>query len=345
MEQKKRLTATKKAIEIFRSEHPSFTDEYLSLTVKRVYPGVYSAENDLVVGLEVLKEIYRRQDELTPESFEAVLREMVDGRQLVRYSEEAIKWSQTWNKVQSLLDQIYKDAQEKTVYLSQYPLYNEEIVREYFESECKRREKTLAQEFFYLLNNIAMREAGEMSGFYLPFHCYAEPNGDVVFTKNSRGKSDYDENGNPLVSEKEVEARKNKSTSQTNSGCLGMLMLLISQCIFVFLVCFVFSSCGTKQTQQQCPYPEDTFVIHGSVLKNVDSMEYYNAQAAHGDARAQYIMAASYYCTAEVQPLPVGIARVRTRAEADSLLDAAAAQGYKPAINTRECFRECRGEE
>ena len=72
---------------------------------------------------------------------------------------------------------------------------------------------------------------------------------------------------------------------------------------------------------------------------------YYNALAAQGDARAQYIMAASYYCAAEAQPLPVGITRVRTRAEADSLLDAAANQGYKPAIKTRECFRECRGEE
>ena len=82
-----------------------------------------------------------------------------------------------------------------------------------------------------------------------------------------------------------------------------------------------------------------------AVLKNVDSMEYYNALAAQGDARAQYIMAASYYCSAEAQPLPVGITRVRTRAEADSLLDAAANQGYKPAIKTRECFRECRGDE
>ena len=115
--------------------------------------------------------------------------------------------------------------------------------------------------------------------------------------------------------------------------------------LFIFTAALLLCACGTKQTQQQCPYSEDTFVIHGSLLKNVDSMEYYNALAAQGDARAQYIMAASYYCNAEVQPLPVGITRVRTRAEADSLLDAAAAQGYKPAINTRECFRECRGEE
>ena len=41
-------------------------------------------------------------------------------------------------------------------------------------------------------------------------------------------------------------------------------------------------ACGTKQTQQQCPYTEDTFPIYGHVLKNVDSMEYYSAHAAQG---------------------------------------------------------------
>lgn len=118
----------------------------------------------------------------------------------------------------------------------------------------------------------------------------------------------------------------------------------MKQTLFIFAAALLLCACGTKQTQQHCPYQEDSFPIHVSVLKNVDSMEYYNALAAQGDARAQYIMAASYYCTGEVQPLPVGITRVRTRAEADSLLDAAAAQGYKPAIKTREYFRECRGD-
>ena len=114
--------------------------------------------------------------------------------------------------------------------------------------------------------------------------------------------------------------------------------------LFIFFASVFFCACGTKQTQQQCPYQEDSFPIHGSVLKNVDSMEYYNSKAAEGDARALYIMAASYYCNGEVQPLPVEITRVRTRHEADSLLDLAAEQGYKPAIKTRECFKECRGE-
>ena len=115
--------------------------------------------------------------------------------------------------------------------------------------------------------------------------------------------------------------------------------------LFIFTTCLLLFACGTKQQEaKQTPYTEEEYVIRGSVLQNPDSMEYYNAKAAEGDARAQYIMAASYYCSAEAQPLPVGITRVRTRAEADSLLDSAANQGYKPAIKTRECFRECRGE-
>ena len=112
--------------------------------------------------------------------------------------------------------------------------------------------------------------------------------------------------------------------------------------LFIVPLCFIAVACGTKQ--KQTPYTEEEFAIHGSVLKSVDSMEYYSAKAAEGDARAQYIMAASYYCNAEVQPLPVGIKRVRSQVEADSLLQEAAAQGYKPAIKTIECFRECRGE-
>jgi len=43
--------------------------------------------------------------------------------------------------------------------------------------------KTLAQKFYTLLNNRALYDTDQISGFVLPFHCYSEPNGDVVFTK------------------------------------------------------------------------------------------------------------------------------------------------------------------
>lgn len=91
--------------------------------------------------------------------------------------------------------------------------------------------------------------------------------------------------------------------------------------LLILPICFLFVACGNKP--KQCPYTEEEYPIRGFVLKSVDSMEYYSALATQGDARAQYIMAGSYYCNAEVQPLPVGIKRVRSREEADSLLEAA----------------------
>ena len=115
--------------------------------------------------------------------------------------------------------------------------------------------------------------------------------------------------------------------------------------LFIFTTCLLLFACGTKQQEaKQTQYTEEEYVIRGSVLQNPDSMDYYAALANEGDARGLYIMAASYYCAGQAQPLPVGITRVRTRHEADSLLDLAAEQGYKPAIKTRECFKECRGE-
>ena len=114
--------------------------------------------------------------------------------------------------------------------------------------------------------------------------------------------------------------------------------------LFIFAACALLCACGSKPEQKQCLYEEEEYVIRGSVLQNPDSMDYYAALANEGDARGLYVMAASYYCNGEVQPLPVEITRVRTRHEADSLLDLAAEQGYRPAIKTRECFKECRGE-
>ena len=121
--------------------------------------------------------------------------------------------------------------------------------------------------------------------------------------------------------------------------------MIMKHNIFLVIVSILLVGCGSKPAQNQCPYTEEEFTIHGSVLSNPDSMEYYSALAEQGDARALYIMAASYYCNDQVQPLPIDIKRVRTRVEADSLLNVAAEQGYKPAIKTRECFKDCRGDE
>ena len=89
MEEKKRLTATKTAISKFREEHPGFTDEHLALSVENVYPNLY--EDNLEVAIEIVKELYRRQEPWTDDSFVTLLKEMTEGRKLVRFGIEERK--------------------------------------------------------------------------------------------------------------------------------------------------------------------------------------------------------------------------------------------------------------
>ena len=236
MEEKKRLTATKSAIAKFREEHPNYTDEYLASLVENIYPDMYL--DNLEVSIEIVKELYRRQEDLTDESFVDLLREMTEGRKLVRYGKEVIRTGQIMAKVHQLLDEIYHDAHEKTVFWSQYTLSQDSDVKQHFEELCKQKGRTLAQQLYAEFNNRALYEAGELSGFILPFHCYSESNGDVVFTKIKRSKNDYDGNGHSLVSEKEAIRRPADVSKQSSNkgGCLGIVLfglLILSIIVFV----------------------------------------------------------------------------------------------------------------
>ena len=232
MEEKKRLTATKSAIAKFREEHPGFTDEHLALSVENVYPGLY--EDNLEVAIEIVKELYRRQESWTDDSFAALLKEMTEGRKLVRFGIEERKNARVIAKVQPFIERLYKEAQERTIYLSECPEYQDEDIKEYFENVYADKGKTLAQKFFSILNNRALYDTDQVTGFVLPFHCYSEPNGDVVFTKNKRSKDDYDEKGNSVVSVVEVIKRSSeRKTSSDKGGCLGVVAMFIIM-LFIF---------------------------------------------------------------------------------------------------------------
>ena len=213
----KRLTATKGAIETFRKEHPHFTDEYLASCVDR------------------------RQEEWTDVSFVSLLQEMTEGRKLVRFGIEERKQARVRAKVNPFIERIYKEAQERTIYLSECPEYQDEEVKQYFEDVYSDKGKTLAQKFYTLLNNRALYDTDQISGFVLPFHCYSEPNGDVVFTKNRRTKDDYDANGNSIRSESDLLRYNKQSSTETSmpnkGGCLGILLALIlfSSLVITFL--------------------------------------------------------------------------------------------------------------
>ena len=224
MEEKKRLTATKTAIAKYREQHPSFTDEHLAALVESTYPKLY--EDNLEVAIEIVKELYRRQEPWTDDSFIALLREMTEGRKLVRFGIEERKNARVIAKVNPFIERLYKEAQERTIYLSECPEYKDEDVKQYFEEVYADKGKTLAQKFFTLLNNRALYDTDQISGFVLPFHCYSEPNGDVVFTKNKRTKDDYDGNGQSLVNENDVIKRTNVlNNAYGKSGCLGIVII------------------------------------------------------------------------------------------------------------------------
>lgn len=224
MEEKKRLTATKTAIAKFREEHPDFTDEHISSSVEDTYPQLY--EDNLEVAIEIVKELYRRQEPWTDDSFVALLKEMTEERKLVRFGIEERKNAKVIAKVNPFIERLYREAQERTIYLSECPEYEDADVRQYFEEIYADKGKTLAQKFFTLLNNRALYDTDQVSGFVLPFQCYSEPNGDVVFTKNKRTLDDYDGNGQLLVNENDVIKRTNAvNNASSKSGCLGIVFI------------------------------------------------------------------------------------------------------------------------
>lgn len=142
------------------------------------------------------------------------------------------------SKSRILLDKIYKEAQVHTIFLSQCAEYQDEEVKQYFEELSNQKGRTLAKQLFYQLNQMALDEAGELSGFILPFHCYSEPNGDVVFTKNRRTREDYDGVGHSIVSEEEVVNRTSLegNDSSKKGGCLGIIVIGI---ILSSLIAFI----------------------------------------------------------------------------------------------------------
>ena len=76
--------------------------------------------------------------------------------------------------------------------------------------------------------NIRQKMVQEKGYFILPSHCYSEPNGDVVFTKNRRTKEDYDENGKPVINEENVVKHLSsdiKNTGSAKGGCLGIIII------------------------------------------------------------------------------------------------------------------------
>ena len=223
----KRGVATQKKMAEFREKFPEMTDDLITSIVSSAYPNIFV--DNLEVATEIVRELIRRREEYSSENFMRALIELNNEGLLKGHTIEVQQQNLLFSKTKSLINYIYETAQERTLYLSECKDYKDPQVKAYYDDLCKQRKKPLAKVLYSLLNVEAMYRTTDdaiVQGNYLQFHCYTEPNGDIVFTKHRRTREDYDEEGNPLYSEEEIVKRNTQPTSNT-SGCLGVIVLAI----------------------------------------------------------------------------------------------------------------------
>lgn len=232
----KRGVATPKKMAEFREKYPEMTDELITSIIHNTYPNIFV--DNLEVATEIVRELIRRREEYSPENYLRALTELYEGGALKRYTVEVQQRDLLFAKTKSFINYIYETAQERTLYLSECEDYKDPQVKAYYDDICKQIEKPLAKVLYSLLNVEAMKRTTDdlfVQGNYLQFHCYTEPNGDIVFTKNRRTREDYDEEGKPLYNEEDILKRKNQSTNK-NSGCMGIIILAIILSIGIIIM-------------------------------------------------------------------------------------------------------------
>ena len=232
----KRAAATKKKIAEFREQYVEMTDEVISSIVNETYPNMFV--DNFEVAMEIVRELIRRREEYTIENYKNTLIELYNDSKLKNYTIEVQQRSLLFDKEKALIKYIYETAQERTLYLSECENYKDPQLKDYLEELCKQREKPLSKVLQSLLNVEAMHRTTDdvfVQRNYLQFHCYTEPNGDIVFTKNRRPKEYYDEEGKPLYSEEDIVKRKKQSINN-NSGCLPVIVITIVVSIGLMLI-------------------------------------------------------------------------------------------------------------
>lgn len=232
----KRATATKKKITEFREKYVEMTDEVIIYIISATYPNIFV--DNFEVAIEIVRELIRRREEYTIDIYKNTLIELYKDGKLKRYTIEVQQQNLLFAKKKALIEYIYETAQERTLYLSECENYNDLQLKEYFDEICKQKEKPLSKVLQSLLNVEAMYRTSDdvfVQRNYLQFHCYTEPNGDIVFTKNHRPKECYDEEGKPLYSEEEILKCKKQSTSN-NFGCLSVIVIMIVMSIGIILI-------------------------------------------------------------------------------------------------------------
>lgn len=156
MEERKRRKATAVAISKFREEHPSYSDEHIANLVEKTCPGIY--DNDIETAVEVVKELYREQEDWTDENFARLLKEMTKQNRLISYTKEEKHRLLIEEKTKDLIEYIYKEAPNRDFHLSDCQEWNDPDVRKHFNERYAYNDRTLAQTFFTLLNQKTLYE-------------------------------------------------------------------------------------------------------------------------------------------------------------------------------------------
>ena len=229
---KERPTATKKKIEEYRAKHSEFTDERLTTLVEAMLKDFDSK----AVAHEVVKELYREGLPLTEKNFNDVLKFLYDDRKIIRYYKKYAEESEIHEGQRNLIKKIYKDANERTTHLSEYPEFSGEL-KKHLEELADERGNTLAQTLSSLLNVEAMYQTSDdaiVQRNYLNFNCYQEPNGDVIFTKEERTGADYDKDGEPTRIETQAPLAPEPEPEQ-KKGCLGSILFFLAIAILLYI--------------------------------------------------------------------------------------------------------------
>lgn len=201
-----KIRATQKNIEAYKAKYPDANDEHLKALVASSYPNVF--EDDAYLAYHIMLDFVRHDLVYSDTAFVNELKRRVDNGDFDGWTKEFNKLTNGQFKTDKLVDYIYKTAPKRTLYLSECKDFIDDEVIAFLNEEMNRTERTLAQVFFSMLNIKAQKELNDFgpdNWYKLSFHCYVEPTGDVVFTKNKRSLECWDSLGNPIVSEKDIE--------------------------------------------------------------------------------------------------------------------------------------------
>ena len=134
----------------------------------------------------------------------------------------------------------------------------------------------------------------------------------------------------------EGRVNRNKSLFATSHG--GAHFRWVSSFLFLAVLVGALLSGAVLMAKPDSRAVSSPMPLSASLYCSVDSMRHYQALLPSGDARAQYVMACSYYYAAE-RHVPTGVPYISDKAVSDSLLIESSIRGYQPAKDLIRCLQ------